>query len=271
MVRTHGQRRGAASSAFLRSMMLAGAMLAAGAGTADAQALPFSAGETCVYRGSSVLGRIGTGTMAVEPAQLDGASLQLMRFDFRGRVGPAVIEDHSRSWFDAGSRGVRRFTKRERSPLGSRNEDVQMDAAARRWRRTAGGTGGAMPTDAPLDELSFLYYIRTLRLANGDSYKVWGGVASRREERAKGLAGERAPRGRRPEPVAEPRGDGDAELSPHGCGMVGSTPTALARRAGRARRLRLMENTFIHAGRRGCHDPTDSHHRGRRLSSPQIS
>lgn len=172
MVRTYGQGRGAASSAFWRTVVLTGAMLAASAGTADAQALPFSAGETCVYRGSSALGRIGTGTMAVEPAQLDGASLLLMRFDFRGRVGPAVIEDHSRSWFDAASRGVRRYTKRERSPLGSRNEDVQMDAAARRWRPTAGGAGGAMPTDAPLDELSFLYFIRTLRLANGDSYTL---------------------------------------------------------------------------------------------------
>lgn len=170
MVRTHRQGRGA--SALRRAMVLAGAMLTAGAGTADAQGLPFSAGETCVYRGSSRLGRIGTGTMAVERAELDGAGLLLLRFDFRGRVGPAGIEDHSRSWFDAASRGARRFTKRERSPLGSRDEDVRMDAATRRWRPTAGGAGGAMPTDAPLDELSFLYYIRTLRLASGDSYTL---------------------------------------------------------------------------------------------------
>jgi hypothetical protein len=173
MVGIRGQGRGASPSALWRSAVLAGAMLAGSVAAADAQAaLPFAAGETCVYRGSSRLGRIGTGTMAVEPAQLDGASVLLMRFDFRGRVGPAGIEDHSRSWFDPASRGVRRFTKRERSPLGSRDEDVRMDAAARRWRPTAGGAGGAMPTDAPLDELSFLYYIRTLRLASGDSYTL---------------------------------------------------------------------------------------------------
>lgn len=154
----------------MRTMMVGAAMTLAGAGAARAQqaALPFSAGETCVYRGSNVLGRIGTGTMAVESA--DGGTV-LLRFDFRGRVGPAGIEDRSRSWFDTAARGSRRFTKRERSPITSRDEDVRMDLAARRWSAAAGG-GGAMPTDAPLDELSFLYFIRTLRLADGDSYSL---------------------------------------------------------------------------------------------------
>ena len=154
---------------FLHSAVLAAAVLAASA--AGAQALPFAAGETCVYRGSSALGRIGTGTMAVEPAQVDGARVLLLRFDFRGRVGPAGIEDHSRSWFDPATRGSRRFTKRERTPLTSRDEDVQMDPSTRRWT-AAGGRGGAMSTDAPLDELSFIYFVRTLRLAPGDSYTL---------------------------------------------------------------------------------------------------
>jgi hypothetical protein len=151
-------------------MVLAAAALLFGCATpAQGQAaLPFAAGETCVYRGSNVLGRIGTGTMAVEPAD---AGTVLLRFDFRGRVGPAGIEDRSRSWFDTAARGSRRFTKRERSPVATRDEDVRMDAAARRWSAAAGG-GGAMNTDAPLDELSFLYYVRTLRLAPGETYSL---------------------------------------------------------------------------------------------------
>lgn len=169
-----GGRRahGAPRTPLLRPAVMAAAVLAGSVPAAHAQAvLPFAAGETCVYRGSSALGRIGTGTMAVEPAQVDGARVLLLRFDFRGRVGPAGIEDHTRSWFDPATRGSRRFTKRERTPLASRDEDVQMDAAARRWSTAAGG-GGAMGTDAPLDELSFIYFIRTLRLAPGDSYTL---------------------------------------------------------------------------------------------------
>lgn len=46
-----------------------------------------------------------------------------------------------------------------------------MDLAARRWSEAAGGSG-AMNTAAPLDELSFLYYVRTLRLADGDTYSL---------------------------------------------------------------------------------------------------
>ena len=37
------------------------------------RALPFAPGDQCVYRGSGVLGRIGTGVMAVDgPEQVDG-------------------------------------------------------------------------------------------------------------------------------------------------------------------------------------------------------
>lgn len=168
-----GAARPTARLAAWRNLCLAVMVVAAGAGTAEGQRapLPFAAGETCVYRGSTGLGRIGTGTMAVEPAQSDGGSLLLLRFDFRGRVGPAGIEDHSRSWFDPAALRAQRFTRRERSPLTSRDEDVRMDAGTRRWRTAAGGEG-TMTTDVPLDELSFIYFVRTLRLAPGDSYTL---------------------------------------------------------------------------------------------------
>jgi hypothetical protein len=136
---------------------------------ARAQAsLPFGPGEQCVYRGSTRLGRIGTGTMAVERSGTGNEFL--LRFDFRGRVGIFGIEDRTRSWFSPGELASTRFTKHERSPITSRDEDVRMDVATRRWR--GGNDGGAMTTAAPLDELSFLYFIRTLPLANGDSYTL---------------------------------------------------------------------------------------------------
>jgi hypothetical protein len=142
------------------------------AAPAAAQSLPFAPGEQCVYRGSNRLGRIGTGTMAVEgPVQEAGRSTWLLRFDFRGRVGPATVSDQSRSWFDPAAVASVKYTKRERSPVSSVTQDVRMDAGARRWTG-ADGRGGAMSTAQPLDELSFIYYLRTLRLANGDSYSL---------------------------------------------------------------------------------------------------
>lgn len=134
--------------------------------------LPFAPGDRCVYRGSGVLGRVGTGVMAVDgPVEMEGRPVYLLRFDFRGRVGPATVEDRTRSWFDPAGLGSLRYTKHERSPVSSRTQDVRMDWAARRWS-SAAEAGGAMATASPLDELSFLYFIRTLPLAEGAVYSL---------------------------------------------------------------------------------------------------
>jgi hypothetical protein len=146
------------------ALMLLALGAAAPPAAAQSAALPFAPGESCVYRGSNRLGRIGTGTMAVDPGYV-------LRFDFRGRVGPLTVNDRSRSWFDPATMASARYTKHERTPVSSRDEDVRMDAASLRWTG-AGGAGGAMPTRTPLDELSFLYFIRTLPLAPGDRYDL---------------------------------------------------------------------------------------------------
>jgi hypothetical protein len=133
--------------------------------------LPFGPGDQCVYRGSGMLGRIGTGVMAVDAEQVDGRSVYLLRFDFRGRIGPMTVEDHTRSWFDPADMASLRYTKRERTPVSSRTQDVRMDRASRRWT-AADNTSGSMVTNSPLDELSFLYFIRTLSLEDGASYSL---------------------------------------------------------------------------------------------------
>ncbi|HEX8690972.1 MAG TPA: DUF3108 domain-containing protein [Longimicrobium sp.] len=164
----------AVQPAGLAFALAAAALLAAGGARAQegGRELPFGPGEQCVYRGSTRLGRIGTGTMAVEGGEaVNGRRTYLLRFDFSGRFGPARVEDRTRSWFDPAELASYRYTKSERSPLASRSQDVRMDPGARRWQ-AAGGQGGAMPTAAPLDELSFIYFIRTLRLAAGDAYTL---------------------------------------------------------------------------------------------------
>jgi Protein of unknown function (DUF3108) len=168
-----GTRRGTGRTAStLACALVVAAALAPAAGPAQpVGGLPFSPGEACVYRGSTALGRIGTGTMAVDAEAVDGRSMYLLRFDFRGRIGPAGVEDRTRSWFDPASMASVRYTRRERSPIGSSTQDVRMDTGARRWE-SPDGQGGAMPTSAPLDELSFLYFIRTLPLKDGDVYNL---------------------------------------------------------------------------------------------------
>jgi hypothetical protein len=156
----------------IRSMpgcALAAALLSGAPAAQTLASLPFAPGEQCVYRGTSRLGRIGTGTMAVAADSVAGERMYLLSFDFRGRVGIFGVSDRTRSWFDPRAMSSQRFTKRERSPITSRDEDVRMDGG--RWRDRVRG-GGAMQTDSPLDELSFIYYVRSLRLAPGESYTL---------------------------------------------------------------------------------------------------
>jgi uncharacterized protein DUF3108 len=159
-------------SIHLVGAVLTAAALAAGALAGHAQsprgAFPFAPGEACTYRGSGPLGRVGTGTFAVDPEQVDGRGVYLLRFDFRGRLGIFGVENHTRSWFDPAETASFHFTKMERSPVSTKRQDVRMDVATHRW--SGGQEGGEMPTAAPLDELSFVYFLRTLRLADGDSY-----------------------------------------------------------------------------------------------------
>jgi hypothetical protein len=120
-------------------------------------------------RGSPNLGTIGRGTMRVVGAeQVRGTSTYHLVFEFKGRVGPARLEDRTESWLDPRAMISHRFRKRERSPLASRSESVELFPLEQRWTSEAGESTGS-PTAAPLDELSFLYFIRTLPLRTGET------------------------------------------------------------------------------------------------------
>lgn len=135
-------------------------------------ALPFGPGEEMVYRASGRLGRIGTGTMRVDgPEMVDGRRTFVLRFDFRGRVGPARVEDRTRSWLDPATFHALRYTKHERSPVTRADVDVYFDPAGGSWRTAAGETGD-LATGEPLDELSFLYFLRTLPLEDGQTLNL---------------------------------------------------------------------------------------------------
>jgi hypothetical protein len=69
------------------------------------------------------------------------------------------------SWLDPERMAVMRFAKHERRILARRDEDVELYPSERRWR-AKDGESGESPTDAPLDELSFIYFIRTLPLGS---------------------------------------------------------------------------------------------------------
>jgi hypothetical protein len=127
--------------------------------------LPFAPGERLTFEGRVHTGVSGGGTMWVEgPVELRGTSTWLLNSDMEGRVGPLRATDRNASWLDPIRMTALRYTSRERHILSKHDDAVDIFAGEKRWS-AANGAEGEISIGAPLDELSFLYYVRTLPLA----------------------------------------------------------------------------------------------------------
>lgn len=143
--------------------------------------LPFFAGERLEYQVRVArFGSVGRVAMTVAgPDTLRGVPTLVLRFDLRAGFGLLRAEDHTVSWLETGTAPAARlrswrYEKRERRPGARRDEVVEFAPDARRWTREAHGgdlatARGTSPSDAPLDELSFLYFLRTLPLARPEA------------------------------------------------------------------------------------------------------
>ena len=143
---------------------------AAGSPTLDV--LPFAPGERLTFEGRVRTGVKGGGTMWIEgPVELRGTSTWLLHSDMEGRVGPLRATDRTASWLDPVRMTTLRYTSRERHIVSKYDDAVDIFAGEKRWS-AANGAQGVVAITAPLDELSFLYYVRTLPLAAGTTTTV---------------------------------------------------------------------------------------------------
>ena len=135
-------------------------------------ARPFAPGERLQYavRLSAVNLR-GHGAMWVDgPEMVRGTETYVLHFGFKARLGPVKVSDTTESWLDPRRMASLRFVKREHHPLSSHDEDVALFPDEKRWSSSDGSSGDAM-TSAPLDELSFIYLLRTVPLAIDSTYR----------------------------------------------------------------------------------------------------
>jgi Protein of unknown function (DUF3108) len=131
--------------------------------------LPFAQGERLVYSAHAGPGMNAHAEMWVEgPVMTRGIAALVLHSEIRGGFGPVKVSDLSTSWIDPERMAALHFQKVERNPMESHSEDVEIDLDGRSWRAVDGRTGTS-PSDQPLDELSFIYYLRTLRLPDDSS------------------------------------------------------------------------------------------------------
>jgi hypothetical protein len=159
--------------ATLRLFALAAAALAALPVAAQQEARPFAQGEVLAYDVSlGRFGRSGTGWLRVEgAAPLRNEAVELLRFDFEAKVGPFHVQHHSRSWLSTRRLAALRYWIDERAPFQKPVQDlVELFPEQQRWEGQRGQ--GMSTTKEPLDELSFLYAVRTFALQPGESLRL---------------------------------------------------------------------------------------------------
>ena len=144
---------------------------ASGQASTDTPALPFAVGEKLTYEVRVANGsKVGTATMWIEgPVDVRGVSTYLLRFDSRIRIAFLNAVSRSSSWFDPLRGSSLRFFKHEQNPLAHHDESVDLFPDLKEWK-SAQGEVGQSPSDTPLDELSFMYFIRTLPMIPGSTY-----------------------------------------------------------------------------------------------------
>lgn len=158
-------------------LAIAGSLLVVGFGArvmrAQDLALPFQPGEALQYQVRvSRVGDVGTGRMWVEGPMMEGHTLVWrLRFEMEAGRGPIRASDRTSSWLDPVHFGIVRFEKVERHVLSRSDERVTIDLETKRWS-DAGGRSGPLAHDAPLDELSFIYLLRTLPLDSGATVRL---------------------------------------------------------------------------------------------------
>jgi len=127
--------------------------------------LPFVVGERLHYRVSvGKLGTVGEGMMSVDgPVDVRGIPTLVLRSEVKAHVAFLKSDERAESWIDPTRMAVLRYQKKGRGPLARGDVNVEVFPDSLRWEDGHGNIG-ELPTDAPLDELSFIYFIRTLPL-----------------------------------------------------------------------------------------------------------
>lgn len=134
--------------------------------------LPFAIGERLTYRVSVGSLRVGEGVMSVQgPEDVRGTPTMVLRSEVHARIGLVKAVDRAESWLDPVRMAALRFRKRERRPFSGGDEQVELYPEEQRWQ-SARGDGGESPSNAPLDELSFIYFVRSLPLVADTTYRI---------------------------------------------------------------------------------------------------
>jgi hypothetical protein len=135
--------------------------------------VPFGPGERMVYKVKVGIFGVGEGQMAVEGIDtVRGSVTYRATFDVQGGLGPAKVDDHSTSWFDIRTLVSRCLIQDIHEVNYKSYRHYEMYPSERRWEREDNDEFGPLGSSLPLDDVSFIYFIRSMPLEVGKTYSL---------------------------------------------------------------------------------------------------
>lgn len=142
----------------------------AGGGSGGPPTWSFAEGEAMRFEVRFGRLRVGRGAMEVVGVEdVRGRPAWHMRVRIKGRALTYRLDDTYDSWVDTLTRSAVRFVKTESA--GSRPRLTRYEIHPDRGVYTKNAGPEAPTVEAPLDDASFLYFVRSVALADGEAYE----------------------------------------------------------------------------------------------------
>jgi len=136
-------------------------------------AVPFGPGERAEYQVRLGGLSVGRGTMEILGiVDVEGRPTYHTRLHVQGGLPLARVNTRMDSWIDVVGLFSRRFEQDQHELRFRRHRIFDFYPERRSFRQRMTGEVGSLPTGQPLDDVSFLYFARTLPLKVGDSYTI---------------------------------------------------------------------------------------------------
>ena len=134
---------------------------------------PFGPGEHLVYKVKVGIFGVGEGFMAVVGTdEHEGNPVYRVEMGIQGSLGPAKVDDLYQTWFDVSTLQTWRYV-RDIDEIGYQSyRHWEFFPDRMRWERQDNDEAGDLGSALPLDEIAFIYYLRTLPLEVGKSYTL---------------------------------------------------------------------------------------------------
>tara|TARA_B100000029_G_scaffold38685_3_gene36266 strand:+ start:34131 stop:34961 length:831 start_codon:yes stop_codon:yes gene_type:complete len=140
-----------------------------------AAVVPFGPGERLTY--NVKIGVINSGSAHMEVLGIDSIREEPsyhLEMSLKGRLllGLVQVNDHYQSWLGTRSISSQRYISDVNQRTYSRYRNFEFRPEEMSWEETESGDMGRLATALPLDDISFLYFVRTLPLEIGQTYTL---------------------------------------------------------------------------------------------------